>query len=230
MLAETIAEAGAALELLEARGAYRYDAPACACVRQLLTRAEELAGDAGERIAARAQAHVDALAERFERAQTRVSERLSELEAAHGAQETLRAALDHGDITRVARATRRIAACPARALGRRERSAGEHEPRRFARTATRRARTTVYEDSVAELVASFALARAVDVVPDHAGPYNPLRIASDALDSMRELSPFYLTVQLNRLEELATLLSLPELPTKIEEKALPKKKKPVLKG
>lgn len=88
----------------------------------------------------------------------------------------------------------------------------------------------VYEDSVAALVASFALARAVDVVPEDAGPYNPLRIASSTLDRMREISPFFLTVQLNRLEELASLLALPELPVQVEEKILPKKKTRPSKG
>jgi hypothetical protein len=75
------------------------------------------------------------------------------------------------------------------------------------------------------MVASLALARAVDVVPEDAGPYNALRIASEALDRMREISPLYLTVQLNRLEELATLLALPELPHKEDAKVLPKKKR-----
>ena len=94
----------------------------------------------------------------------------------------------------------------------------------------RKQRAVAYEDSVAALVASFALARAVDVVPEDAGPYNPLRIASTTLDRMREVSPFFLTVQLNRLEELASLLALPELPAPPEEKALPRKKTKALKG
>jgi hypothetical protein len=63
------------------------------------------------------------------------------------------------------------------------------------------------------MVASLALARASDGIPADAGPYNPVRIASEVLDRMRAISPFYLTVQLNRLEELASLLSLPELPS-----------------
>jgi hypothetical protein len=88
---------------------------------------------------------------------------------------------------------------------------------------TRRRRQLAYEDSVARLVASLALARATDGVPADAGPYNPLRIASEVLDGMRAISPFYLTVQLNRLEELASLLSLPELPAPAVEKALPKR-------
>ena len=92
--------------------------------------------------------------------------------------------------------------------------------------ARRTERVRAYEDSVAEMVASLSLARAVDVVPEDAGPYNPLRIASEALDRMRDISPLYLTVQLNRLEELATLLQRPELPRKEEVRPLPAKKKP----
>jgi hypothetical protein len=88
-----------------------------------------------------------------------------------------------------------------------------------------------YEDSVADLVASFALARAVDVVPQDAGPYNALRIASDALDTMRAVSPFYLTVQLNRLEELASLLTLPDLPEKPKpQPSLPAKRRGLKRG
>jgi hypothetical protein len=37
-------------------------------------------------------------------------------------------------------------------------------------------------------------------------------------------------VQLNRLEELASLLALPELPKPVEEKVLPRKKTRGLKG
>ena len=88
----------------------------------------------------------------------------------------------------------------------------------------RRRETGEYEDALAEMVAALALARATDVVPEHAGPYNPLRIASELLARMGTVSPFYLTVQLNRLEELASLLSRPELPARPTRK-LPRKRR-----
>jgi hypothetical protein len=142
----------------------------------------------------------------------------------------LRKALERGELTRVSRTARRLAMRPvSRIVGPvtapQESSRSEEPAAPIDSRGARRKRAASYEDSVAELVASFALARAVDVVPEDAGPYNPLRIASETLDSMRALSPFYLTVQLNRLEELATLLGLPDLPPKQEEKVLPNKKK-----
>jgi hypothetical protein len=225
----------AELDALEARGARAYDAPACDCVRALLTRAEELGGATASILVGRAQSHVDSLRERFARDQQRVGARVQALEERAGTQLELRKALERGELTHVSRTARRLAMRPVSRMLR-PLSAG-HEPARSDEPAAppdprgvRRKRAVSYEDSVAELVASFALARAVDVVPEDAGPYNPLRIASETLDSMRSLSPFYLTVQLNRLEELATLLALPELPAKQEEKALPKKKRGSHKG
>jgi hypothetical protein len=222
------------LDQLEASGARTYDAPACDCIRALLTRAEELGGAVGERLVARAFSHATGLRERFSQDQQRVLARVQALEASCGPQEELRQLVERGDLVRVARATRRMAVQPGprRSPVSPERTAvtGPRSQVRRDPTRERRKRAVVYEDSVAALVASFALARAVDVVPEDAGPYNPLRIASDTLDRMREVSPFYLTVQLNRLEELASLLALPELPQLPEEKALPRKKPKGLKG
>jgi hypothetical protein len=230
----SLAQVESALDTLESLGARAYDAPACDCVRALLTRAEELGGATATILVGRAESHVVSLRERFERDQARVAERVTVLEQRTGRQPELRKALERGDITRVARTVRRLAMRPISQHTSRHLSA-QYEPHvdepqqpasPQARPSPRRKRAASYEDSVAELVASFALARAVDVVPEDAGPYNPLRIASETLDSMRSLSPFYLTVQLNRLEELATLLSLPELPPKQEQKVLPKKAPP----
>jgi hypothetical protein len=226
----------AALDALEAQGARAYDAPACDCVRALLTRAEELGGATANILVGRAESHVESLRERFARDQERIAARVTALEERAGSHVELRQALERGELTRVARTVRRLAMRPVSKVVRPVSASPElapenAQPRESNDTrGTRRKRAMSYEDSVAELVASFALARAVDVVPEDAGPYNPLRIASETLDSMRALSPFYLTVQLNRLEELATLLALPELPQKQEEKALPKKKRGSLKG
>ncbi len=245
-----VADVERSLEALEGRGARGYDAPACDCVRALLTRAEELSGGVGALLVARAQSHLSSLSERFDRESQRVRARLDALPVEEEQLEALRAQLERGEVTRVARTIRRLAIVPRSRVS----SAATAEsaappggnfsipPRRPSLPASRsptappparslrKQRTVVYEDSVAALVASFALARAVDVVPEDAGPYNPLRIASTTLDRMREVSPFYLTVQLNRLEELASLLALPELPAPPEEKVLPRKKTRALKG
>lgn len=221
----------ARLDALEAKGARSYDAPACDCVRTLLDRADELGGAVGARLRERAQAHVEALAERYARDRLRVQQTLSTTEAERGELPELRARLERGELTYTARAIRRWRARPEAM-----RSAvvtitpglrgGKHVSNGMV--TDRRRRALAYEDSVAQLVAALALARATDVVPADAGPYNPLRIASDVLDRMREVSPFYLAVQLNRLEELGSLLNLPELPPrpqdKQEKKVLPKRK------
>jgi hypothetical protein len=206
-----------ALDQLEVDGARGYDAPACDCVRALLTRAEELGGAIAVRLVERADSHVESLRERLARDKQRVAARVSALEQRLSAEQPeLRRAVERGDIVLASRRARRLTR-RAELIVR-----GPELPARARRTE----RVRAYEDSVAEMVASLSLARAVDVVPEDAGPYNPLRIASEALDRMRDISPLYLTVQLNRLEELATLLQLPELPRKEEVRPLPAKKKP----
>jgi hypothetical protein len=245
------------LSALETQGARVYDPAACDCVRALLDRAEELGGGVGKILIARAGAHVTSLTERFERDRLRVRRRLETLEQSQGNLEPVRRLIERGEVTLAGSTLRRLAVEPHARLRLREVPPQQQEsPRLPGRQSTppgrlsarasqppeprpprsdvrslRKQRAVAYEDSVASLVASFALARAVDVVPEDAGPYNPLLIASSTLDRMREVSPFYLTVQLNRLEELASLLALPELPAppappvpEKPQKALPRKK------
>jgi hypothetical protein len=216
----SVATSRAVLAELETRGVRAYDAPACDCVRALLDRAEELGGGVRQRLVARADAHLGALAARFTAESARVAQRLKTLEDERGEQADLRQMLSNGDLVCVARRVRRLRAAPAapvRALALKQ-PAGVGFTRNRVH-ALRKKRVTAYEDSVAQMVATLALARATDVVPEDAGPYNPLRIASELLERMRAVSPFYLAVQLNRLEELASLLSLPELPESEHPKA-----------
>ncbi len=77
----------------------------------------------------------------------------------------------------------------------------------------------------AELNAQFTVARAVDEVPLHAGPYNPLRIATELLSRIGAVSPTYLTAQLKRFDELAVLLTLPEPPPAPRPTSAPPPKK-----
>lgn len=201
-----------ALSALEARGARNYDAPACDCVRALIERGEELGGRVAERLGQRARAHLDALTARFERDLGRLETDLHAWEGRIGEQPRLRKRLAQGELLPVARRLRRYRTMPPEALTTLEAQPSPGAARGARPMSLRRQRAVAYEDSVAQLVAALALARANDGVPSDAGPYNPLRIASDLLDRMREISPFYLAVQLNRLEELGSLLSLPELP------------------
>jgi hypothetical protein len=216
------------LDALEARGARAYDAPACDCVRALLNHADELGGGVAVRLRQRAAAHVTSLQQRFERDQQRVTAALARSEQELGELPELHKRLARGELTSVGRRLRRLRSLSVGlvpSVPAADQPAGEPAPPAPRPTRSlsspipeRRRRIVAYEDSVAQLVAAMALARATDVVPSDAGPYNPLRIASELLDRMRSVSPFYLAVQLNRLEELGSLLSLPELPVRQTEK------------
>ncbi|HEX5655939.1 MAG TPA: DUF2894 domain-containing protein [Polyangiales bacterium] len=206
-----LADVERVLDALEARGARAFDSASCDCVRALITRGEALEDKARALLARRAQVHAERLTERFDKARIDTSRLLDSAERTHGAQSKLRAAFERGDLGTVRRALRKLGGLPPPATPLRKPDAHE------------------YEDSLAEMVASFALARAVDVVPQDAGPYNPLRIASDLLERMRKVSPIYLTAQLNRLEELASMMALPELPEPAS-KTLPRKRRGRLKS
>jgi hypothetical protein len=207
----SLADVERALDALEARGARAFDSASCDCVRALVTRGEGLEGKAAVLLAGRAAVHVERLGLRFDKARADTERLLASAERSHGTQTRLRAAFERGDLGTVRRALRKLGASPPRAVP--VTRPDGHE----------------YEDSLAEMVASFALARAVDVVPRDAGPYNPLRIASDLLERMRKVSPIYLTAQLNRLEELASMMQLPELP-EAASKTLPRKRRGSLKS
>jgi hypothetical protein len=206
-----LAETERALDALEARGARLFDAPTCGCVRTLIARAEELEGESARLLSERAADHLERLRARFERARAEAREKLARVERDHGVRSELRDLLEIGELVKLRRALRHLRQRPAAiALA--------------SRASSARKQTSEYEESLAELVASLALARAVDIVPKQAGPYNPLRIASELLARMQAVSPLYLTAQLNRLEELASLLSLPELPKAATKPAAKKRR------
>jgi hypothetical protein len=195
-----------ALSQLEARGARAFDADGCDCVRGLIARAGALPAPAAARLAARAGVHLERVAQRFEAARSELERRIALAEQRRGALPEQRRALARGELGAVRRALRRRdGAERAAQLARRERCAEQ------------------YETALEDLLGSFAVARAADVVPEQAGPYNPLRIASDLLERIRSVSPIYLNAQLRRLEELASMLALPELP---DPSAKPPARKP----
>lgn len=193
------AEVVQALATLEAAGARSFDADGCDCIRALLARATQLPERAGALLTERANAHLTRLEERMTTAHAQAQRVLNELEHAHGELAEQRGALARYELTALRRQLRRLALQPSAA--------------HTALVKTDRITCLqAFEASASELLASFAIARARDAVPEQAGPYNPLRIASDLLARIRDVSPIYLTAQLHRLDELGSMLALPELP------------------
>lgn len=192
-----LAGLASALASLEASGARNFDAISCDCARQLIERAAGRPPRTAALLAARAERHVQRLQERFERASQELRQRIEAAERTYGELAAERAALARGDVVAARRALRRR----------------DHGPTPRPSPLARRQRCSdEYQAALAEMVAAVALARAGDVVPEQAGPYNPLRIARDLLEGIRAVSPIYLHAQLARLEELSSLLMLPELP------------------
>jgi len=203
------------LEALETRGARAFDAAGCQSVRQLVARAKMLEARAAALLSSRAQLHLQRLAARFDAAHSDTEHKLTRLEASHGELPRERAVLESGDLQALRRRLRRIEVVPQRA------SSNEDTARERGR------RSSEYSAVAADLVTAVALARANDIVPRHAGPYNPLRIASDLLARMRLVSPIYLTAQLKRLDELSSMLTLPELPEPPHKAQPARKRAPV---
>jgi hypothetical protein len=196
-----------ALADLEGLGARGFDADSCDCIRALIERAEELDPRASEYILERAMAHVERLSQRMQRARQRTELWLEAAEVKYGELSAERQLFTQGDLTTLRRKLRRMASG----------TGASASTQVVLRQRHRVARTQDYETSRAELIAAFALARAADAVPEQAGPYNPLRVASELLSRIRDVSPLYLTAQLQRLEELGSMLSLPELPAPIRK-------------
>jgi hypothetical protein len=186
------AELTRALDAFEARGGRAFDALECDFVRGLLTHVHALPPQAAALLLPRAAERLQRLQERFEASCRQTHERLEVAEELHGELPQLRAAVERGELSRVRRAVRRLYSTPPRAR------ADHHS--RCARA---------YDTAVTELLGSITVAQAVDTVPEHSGPYNSLRIATDLLACISAFSPIYLTAQLGRLEELARMLSLP---------------------
>jgi hypothetical protein len=205
-----------ALADLEGLGARGYDADSCDCIRALIERAAELDERASKHLLERAMDHVERLSLRMQRERQRTERLLEAIEAKYGELSTERHLLVQGELTTLRRKLRRLASG----------TGASASTQVVLRQRHRVARTQDYETSRAELIAAFALARAADVVPEQAGPYNPLRIASDLLSRIRDVSPLYLTAQLQRLEELGSMLSLPELPAPVRKPPPPAIKPP----
>jgi hypothetical protein len=70
----------------------------------------------------------------------------------------------------------------------------------------------MFDDSVSAVRATVALARAKGNRPEGAGPYNPGRIASEALGRVADLSPAYARALIASLDDLASLDALVPAP------------------
>jgi hypothetical protein len=210
----SFADVESALAALEARGARAFDRDGCDLVRTLIARGEALPPPAGALLLERVRVHLTRLGERFERALAQAREHLDDAEQTHGPLPEQRAAIERGEVRGLRRELRRldrapvaVRESPARVFEQHRTSAGE------------------YLAVAAELNAQFTVARAVDDVPLHAGPYNPLRIATELLSRIGAVSPTYLTAQLKRFDELAVLLTLPEPPAAPRPTPPPKRPK-----
>ena len=146
-------------------------------------------------LAARVQERMQRLAVRFDSRREQTAELIAAAEELHGELPQLRAAYDHSELGRVRRTLRRLRSTPPR-----------------PRTDDRERRAHQYETALEELAGSFTVAHAVDTVPEHSGPYNSLRIATQLLACISAASPIYLTAQLGRLEDLGRMLALPAPP------------------
>jgi Protein of unknown function (DUF2894) len=203
------------LAALEARGARGFDRDGCDFVRTLIARGEAAPQQAGALLLERARVHLAQLRERFDRALSRARENLEASEQVRGPLPAQRAAFERGEFSAMRRELRRL----ERATVVRREHLGPADLREQERRSA-----AEYRVAAAELNAQFTVARAVEEVPLHAGPYNPLRIATELLSRIGAVSPTYLTAQLQRFEELAVLLTLPEPPP--EPKPTPPPKKP----
>jgi hypothetical protein len=207
------------LAALEARGARGFDRDGCDFVRTLIARGEASSEQAGALLLERARVHLTRLSARFDSALAGTRESLEASEQNRGPLPAQRAALERGEFRAVRAELRRLDR--ARASRRDEpRSPDEPEQAHEHRSAAE------YRAAAAELNAQFTVARAVEEMPLNAGPYNPLRIATELLSRIGAVSPTYLTAQLQRFEELAVLLTLPEPPAAPQPMTSPPPRKP----
>jgi hypothetical protein len=197
----SFADLESALAALEERGARAFDRDGCDLVRTLIVRGQALPPPADALMLERVRVHLARLGERYECALAQSRQGLEAAERIHGALPEQRKALERGEFRKLRHELRRLGRAPEA-----QRESPQHVFEQHQSSAGE------YLAVAAELNAQFTVARAVDEVPLHAGPYNPLRIATELLSRIGAVSPTYLTAQLKRFDELAVLLTLPEPP------------------
>lgn len=203
-------------------GARAFDAPAVTLIENLLARADALGGAAGGLLRGRAMAYASRLEERLRTAKRRASALSTRFldPRAHGDDaetnptDTIRRAYAAAVLPpRPRRNETRVRTLLAELAQRSpSRVGGVDDEQARASFDSLRLASALYRESLAEVAASVAVARAEDDVPKIAGPYNALAIAARALRRMHTLSPLYLRAQLARLETLAALEPLDAAP------------------
>lgn len=203
------------LASLTQAGAAAWDEPGLQLVQRLTRAARQADAALCAHLQERAARHLDRLEEAFEANRAEAQASLQQLvalgvvDAAHG-----QAKLDAGALGEVQRLSKRhrfgrrrvdasfAARRPdleARALLR-----GITSPGTLQAPSAELLAATLYRDAVAGASASLTVARAVAAVPEDAGHYNPMRVASRALEALSD-HPAYLQAQLARLEVVALL-------------------------
>ncbi len=190
-----------ALATLDADGVRAFDPAARALIGALLGRAEALGERAGKKLRARAEVRISLLGQAFASARARATNALSMLPGDAPSRPLLARALAAGDLTTVLFQARRY----VRRSGSDLASAA-----RLSKQSDAAAR---YERSFSELFAALDVARALDTLPEAAGPYNALTLAARTLGELGSLSPAYLRAQVMRLEDLGALIGLPPAPS-----------------
>lgn len=192
-------------DLAEA-GGERFDPPGYAFVLSLLAKSEALEGPASQRLHDRAIAQLEHHEARFEQSQQRAR---SELEALDESQcdptGRIARAYQSGDCLSVFRATRRHRPGPRKNERKDECAAGDPATAAFEDTPADR-----YRRAAAGVTTSLRLASAPAKVPEGAGPLNGDMLAARTLLALESISESYLISLTERLDDLATLLTLPD--------------------
>jgi hypothetical protein len=205
------------LDSLARSGATAWDGPGVQLVRRLLDAAAGADAELCAHLAERAERHLDRLAQAFSGGRARAEANIQDLlELGVADAESLRAKLASGallDLQRLRRRHRRRRQAEPSVASRRD----ELEARATARGITSPGTLespsaellaeTLYRDALAGVNASLVLVRAAASLPEHAGHYNPVRVAGRALEALSN-HPAYLRAQLARLEVVALLQEL----------------------
>lgn len=199
------------LDRLAAEGARAFDPPAFRCVEVLLERARALGGGARERLEARAAARLDALSAALLRGRADADAALGELAAAGvDPPPEVKGALARGDLAEAAReARRRLRPRLAPLFGRSSPPGagprpGAPGPRPWLARLREEAALS-FRESLGAARATIAVARAVDRIPESAGPYNPQALAARTLQIAESLDLGYVRALLEELDDLAAL-------------------------
>lgn len=231
----------ARLETLREDGAEVFDGPGFRFIEALLTRADELDGEAAVHLRRRAAERLSGFEARFASARAEARATLATLQAAgaddDGAFAKAFVAGDYGHVRREAgpalRRARTDDADAARArvvrLARQARARGltlspamrsrihdataaDDVPISEMREAGDQLARALFREAAEHARSALVVARAADRLPDEVGHYNPEALSARMLALVESVSPGYLRAVLSGLDDLAALRDLPEPP------------------